>query len=91
MFGYIRAIIASTFDHPLLASLYIVSGVLAVLGALLEFIIQPFFGSPGGVPIAFFAVYAIFIATIATVGYAIIYLVRFLSKTRDRMGPASGS
>lgn len=89
MFGYIRTVIASTFDHPILASLYITAGILAVLGAILEYAIQPILGSPSGVTIAFLAVYAVFIATIATVGYLVIYLVRFLSKTRDRMGPAA--
>lgn len=90
MFGYIRAVIASTFDHPILASLYITAGILAVLGAVLEFAVQPLIGEPSGVTTAFFAVYAVFIATIATVGYIVIYLVRVLSKTRDKMGPAAG-
>lgn len=90
MFGYTRALIASNFDHPILASLYIIAVLLAVSGGILEWVVQPYLGSPSSVWIVFFGVYAIFMATIATVGYSVIYLVRYLSKTRDRMGPASG-
>jgi hypothetical protein len=88
MFNYIRSAIASRFDHPVLASMYLIAGFLAVIGAVLQFAIQPLLGSPSGVVNGFFLVYAIFVASIGTVGYAIIRVVRIIAEARDQMGPA---
>lgn len=78
---YVTSALYSRFDHPLLVGLYLLAGVFALFGVL----VQQFTAS--GVAAGFFAVYAIVTAGLATIGYAMIFVVRRLSEIRDGIAP----
>lgn len=88
MFTYVKNAFAEQFDHPIMASMYVIAVILAVLGAVFRFVTQPAFGFPNSdVTVGFFGVYAVFFASIGTIAYAVLYTGRLISRLRDRMGP----
>lgn len=69
------------FDHPVLVVLYLGAGLLGLLGYVLNVLgMQPLFAS-------FCAVYAIFFATLASIGYGILLAARLTSEVLDRQAP----
>lgn len=78
MLQYTQSLLAARFDHPLLAGLYLTAGLFAVLGFALEQ------AGSSQVAAAFFAVYAILVAALATFGYLLLFGARFVSQLFDR-------
>lgn len=90
MFTYVKNTFAEKFDHPIMAAMYVIAAFLAVLGAVFWYVTRPYFGFPNSdVTIGFFGVYAVFFASIGSIAYGILYLARFISRMRDRMGPTA--
>lgn len=80
MFQYIQRALGR-FDHPVLVSLYLGGGLLGLLGFVLDVLgVQPLLAS-------FCAVYAIFFATLASIGYGILLAARLISEVLDRQAP----
>ncbi|SNZ17062.1 hypothetical protein SAMN06269185_2873 [Natronoarchaeum philippinense] len=88
MLEYTRRAIASRFDHPIFALMYIIAVLLAASGATVQAMIRAGM-SDWALGAGFFGVFAVFFALIGTICYALLFLVKGVSIARDRMGPAS--
>ena len=80
----IRETLSKRFEHPLLASILLLSVGLLAFGGILDVVHIP--GVPGVVS-GFLGIYAIITAFLGIVGYLILFAVRSISMLRDRMAP----
>lgn len=83
--AYLSSIVASRFEHPILASLLGVAIGFAVAGVLMQE-----FTSLHPVAPAFMGVFAILWAGLSLLGYGIFGTAKLLSMVRDEMAPTSG-
>lgn len=88
MFEYTRQAIAFRFDHPILGLMFLISGLMTVGGLLVQTLIGMGLLDWGTVA-GFLAVFATFFALIGLIGYGVLFLVKFISVARDRVGPAA--
>lgn len=88
MFEYFRAGFANKFNHPILALIFVIGGIFALLGGLVQILIELGY-TEWSLGAAFFGVYAVFMATIALTSYTVILLARYISIARDKVGPAA--
>lgn len=84
MFKYLASSYARRFEHPMLAFLLTIAGVLAAIGLALD--MTGAFGLHGTVP-AFFGVFAIFAGGLALSTYLAIFVAKRVSVMRDRAAP----
>lgn len=88
MLEYARRAIASRFDHPVFALMFIASGALAVAGIVVETTVR-MGASDWRLGAGFFGVFATFFALVGLICYSLLFLARGISIARDRMGPTS--
>lgn len=88
MFKHARNAFVNRFAHPILVLMYVIAGVCAVVGVGIQLLAEQGIGS-WEMGAAFFGVYVVFFASVATVGYLVVYAAKYVSVLRDRMGPAA--
>lgn len=88
MLEYARRAIASQFNHPLLGLMFTIAGLLALSGGSLQLLINAGLSDwrLGG---GFFAVFATFFTLLGVIGYLVLYVGKYISIMRDRLGPAA--
>ncbi|MCU4743984.1 hypothetical protein [Natronoglomus mannanivorans] len=89
MFQYIRSIFASTFDHPAVASMFVVAILFAIAGAVFQYGTIPAFGWPRDMIAGFVGIYAVFFVMIGIVGYAVMFLMKYIARAWDRFDPVA--
>ena len=90
---FILSAFSKRFDHPILAAVFIFTGLLALSGAAIQILAQSGF-IPQSQQImmtaTFLGVYAIFFGGIGVVATLVLLVVRYASVLRDRASPTSG-
>lgn len=79
MFKYISSVLWSRFEHPLLVSMFLAAGVLLAIGGVIQAT------GVNDTAAAFFGVYAVMAAAVGVIGYALLYVARYVSIVRERM------
>jgi len=88
MFKYFKKAFVRRVDHPILGLMYVIAGLFLAGGLLIAGLAQ--YGiAEWEIGAAFFGVFAVFFASIGTVGYVLLVVGKGLSVARDRVAPTS--
>lgn len=90
---FIASAISKRFDHPILAVLFMVAGLLAAVGLGIDLVAThtPLLETSDQIMMTatFLGVYAIFFTTLGGVAFLVLLVVRYASVLRDRASPTS--